>query len=594
MNRASRRRVGRPFFLLLWALAGGAAAAADAPAGAQDLSPPGPARVDALVAGGALERALQVLDAGQPPAGDPDWPEWERRRLAVLVALDRWPDLKARMAGLPPDLDPGARAALLAQVARAALAHGQAAAARVYLRTLLWSGAGGAKQRVAWRRDVIRAYLGEDRVADAAVAMRRFQEEFRPRDRAWRRLHARVLLRAGRPAEALRALKGDRTHEGRFLALLARLRSDPGKASGLLAQVRALLRATRKRPALHGAVAGLLAELAGHSGDRVARVTGLEGAVTAGDRLFRFGFDDLWDAYLALGEAMGNDAGLLIGDDAAWFKLAARHKKKSPPRYRALLAVVTQKGDDPQQRGKAHYRLLTSLYGAGLDRVAAGLYTRSRRYPAIEDLPPVARYFLSDKAFHAFDVKLAARLVRGLETPPPGQSETEWRLRRARLAVFAGDYRRGLDLAREVLEGHPAPDPELTDALLQVAFDLQGAREHGLAYELFQALAPRVKSHRSRREILFWMAESRAATGGHAEAAELYLRSAVYRNPGGADLWGQTARFNAARELAEAGLTGDAERVYRRLLSITREPRRRALIERQIKHLWLLGPPTTP
>lgn len=585
--RAPRLGLGRPF---LWVLAFlWAQAAASAPGG--------PDRVDALVAGGAWQRALQVLDAEQPGPADPDWPEWERRRLRVLVALDRWDELNGRMAALPAELPAGVRDALLAQVAEAALEHGQPVSARRYLRRLLWEGQGDAGRRAAWRQAVIRAYLAEDRVEDAAIAMQRYQAEYRPRDRVWRLLHARVLLRAGRAAEALRAVGGDRSYEGRLLGLLARLRAAPDRARDLVAPARALEQALRKhRPHtdLAAAAAGLVAEIGAATGDRALQVAGLERAVAGGDRLFRYRYDDLWDAYLALGETMGNEAGLLVGDDSAWFKLAARYKKKSPPRYRALLAVITQRGDDPDQRAKAHYRLLTSLYGAGLDAVAAGLYTDSTRYPSIADLPPVVRYLLSDKAFHAFNVKLAARLVRGLETPPPGQSPEEWALRRARLAVFAGDYRRGLRLARGVLEAHAGPDAELTDALLQVAFDLQGAREHALALELFEEILPRTQGPRTRREILFWMAESLSAAGEHGRAADYYLRSAVYQTPGGADLWGQTARFNAAKELGLAGLTDDAERVYRRLLAITKEPRRRALIERNIRHLWLLGPPTTP
>ena len=96
-----------------------------------------------------------------------------------------------------------------------------------------------------------------------------------------------------------------------------------------------------------------------------------------------------------------------------------------------------------------------------------------------------------------------------------------------------------------------------------------------------------------QREILYWIADSRAALGAHQQAAELYLRSAAYQHPTGGDMWGQTARYHAAEQLGKAGLTRDARLVYRALLKHTEDAKQRAVLERNIQQLWLIEKKTT-
>jgi hypothetical protein len=102
-----------------------------------------------------------------------------------------------------------------------------------------------------------------------------------------------------------------------------------------------------------------------------------------------------------------------------------------------------------------------------------------------------------------------------------------------------------------------------------------------------------VVNPRTQREILYWIAESKAALGEPQQAAELYLRSASYNHPTGGDMWGQTARFHAAEQLGRAGLTQDARLVFQALLRHTADAKQRAVIERQIQQLWLIETRTT-
>ena len=75
---------------------------------------------------------------------------------------------------------------------------------------------------------------------------------------------------------------------------------------------------------------------------------------------------------------------------------------------------------------------------------------------------------------------------------------------------------------------------------LQVVFDLQAVGKHAEAYVLLESLYSLVDQPQQQREILFWMADSKAALGEHEAAAELYLRSANHPPGEGKDIWGQS------------------------------------------------------
>ncbi|NOZ11757.1 MAG: hypothetical protein GXP09_12060 [Gammaproteobacteria bacterium] len=551
-------------------------------------------RIDALVKGGASNLALSVLEAEQPdPSEREAWVKWEQRRFDIYVAQNKWAEVDQRLAALPKDFPVNLLRDLLEKAADAALDRGDGAKARVYLRKLLWQYADGSISTKAWRTKVIKSYLVEDLVADASIAMERYRKEFKPRNRDWHYLHARVLLRAGKPADAAKVVSPLKTFEGRFLKLLAKLRSTPQSAATVIKQALALAKETRKRQQINIRVWAVLAEAAKLSRNNALLVQALEKTLLLNDRLFEFQADDLWAAYEDFGEEFGNQSNLLIGDDKAWFAIARKNRKRSPTRTRAIYALIGQRSQDDAARAQGHYRLLKSLYNSKIFAVAQKLYMESSRYPERSSLPVVVRYYLSDKAFRAFNIKLAAELVEGLDTPPPQQSEEEWALRRARLSIYAGNYQRGLELLDAQLQKYDKIDGETADRVLPVMFDLQAAKQHIQAYEMFARIFKKLNSKRLQREVLFWMAESQEAQAHHKVAAELYLRSAKHRHPSASDMWAQTARFNAAQSLAKAGLVVDAESVYRRLLAITGDPKRRATIERNLKHLWLLGPSNT-
>ncbi len=104
------------------------------------------------------------------------------------------------------------------------------------------------------------------------------------------------------------------------------------------------------------------------------------------------------------------------------------------------------------------------------------------------------------------------------------------------------------------------------DRFLQVVFDLQEAERHELALRILEKTFRIVKADSARRELLFWMAESREGLGEYRAAATLYLRSAGHPPGQMTDPWARTARFRAAGALEETEFTSDARRLYRDLL----------------------------
>jgi hypothetical protein len=151
----------------------------------------------------------------------------------------------------------------------------------------------------------------------------------------------------------------------------------------------------------------------------------------------------------------------------------------------------------------------------------------------------------------------------------------------------------------EVAPAKPAPesateadatvDADKVDRYLQVVFDLQSIEQHALALRLLDLLPLEKMDAKLQRELYYWKAESEAALEQHAQAAWLYLKSALTTDASMSDLWAQSARFKAAGELTSAGLYDDANLAYSELLAITVSKSRKILIQQKLQQLRLLS-----
>ena len=572
------RRLAAP-----WLLAPAVAAA--------DLPAPDIAEVRDLAAGGAPALALRLVDGAQPasPARDAAaWRRWERQRLAVLELMGAWDTLAARVAGydatLPPDFLRHARL----KAVRARLRQGDGAAARRLLRRLVWQGEAVPPDLEALRRLVVESYLVEGNAADAATALLRHRLDYGGGDAAWRRLEARVMLLADRPAEASQVLEGLTDPEARFLRLLAGL---AGGATGLDEGRRAVA-ALAAEDALTSArryqLAAALVDLARAPDQRVAALEEALGhrRLADGPLLAAVRPADLWGAYRAYAGLLANVHQLLIGHFEGWLELAGRLAERDPPGARSLLAYVATESRDPVWRREAEEALVAALRALpeGLE-VLRQLYLEGGRETVPAELPAAVRHGLVEQALAGGDMALAAALARGLEAPPDAADALQWPLRQARILVLGGRPGEGARVLDALLERHPGLTAQDLDRVNQVLFDLQAVDEPGLAHDLFARLLEQAQDAQLRRELLFWMAEARAAEGRALAAARLYLRSAMLPGPRTMDQWARAARYHAAAQLAEAGLPEDARSLYRLLLETTDDPERAAVLRRALRRL---------
>jgi hypothetical protein len=551
-------------------------------------------RIVAVAQGGAADLALRLLAKQQPsPEQTEEWMRWEKQRLSILTDTRQWSEIGKRVDQLPQDLPPSFVQWAREQAANAQLSAEDGTAARKYLRQLIWETPADAKQFAQWRQLIIRSYLLDNNITDAHSALLRYKQDYRADNDAWRHLHASVLLRAGRNKAAFDVLQDTQSLQGKILRELAGLRSGIYQAPAVKAQGLKLVQATKRKRELQQKAWALVAEAAARAGDDVYRVIALEQAITlsgdstASDGIFTVNPDDLWQAYEWLAETLGNRMRLLVGNDQAWFEQAHDFEKEEKTYARALYAFIAQRGAEPAARREAHKRLTDSLLAEHREAVVESLYIRSKRFANLQAIPDTVRYKLADMALKRRELHFAARLLQGLDQPPEGEDPDQWLLRRARIMVYAGDFKGAALLLSNILSSKRALGPTFADRYLQVVFDLQAVNKHAEAYVLLESLYSLVDQPQQQREILFWMADSKEALGDHEAAAELYLRSANHPPGEGKDIWGQSARFRAAESLSNGGLVADARGVYRKLLAETADPRRRAVIERQLQQLWL-------
>lgn len=543
-----------------------------------------------LAEAGAPELALRLLEAERPdPQTDPvSWRDWLRQKAGLLQERQDWAGLAAALDGLPVGVPAGFRRWAVGERARALLAAGHPGEARRLLAGMVWEQQAGDALPV-WRQLIIQTYLAEGRRDDALAAMQRFRQDYGDGDRAAQLLRAEVMLNSDRPADALRALSDlEEAVDVQVLELTARLRLGAHPREVIQAAERLVAadsNATRHPPAL----LGLIAEAAARAGDPARQVLALEQWLRVADGTppeIAAHAAELWDAYLAYAQRVGNRMQLLVGDDEAWFALAAEDAARYPVRTRSLLAYLALHARNPALREEAHAALSERVLGLpGGPDLLARLFLEAGRFAAGE-IPQPVRYPLIDRAIESGDLATAARLLTGLDEPPSGADRLRWQLRRAKVFILAGEFARGAEVLKTMIAAVDQLNATWRDRLIQVVFDLQTVGEHDAAYDLFGQLAAR-SDPGVRRELLYWMADSRRQQERWLEAARLYLMSAILPGPETMDPWAQTARYQAAQAMTEAGLLEDAGRLYRQLLGATDDPKRQAVLRREVEQLVL-------
>lgn len=547
-------------------------------------------RIQRLADAGATELALTLLDEGQQQIDSPvQWSEWERTRLELLAQGERWDALLGRVETLPEKLPPIFVQWAQVQQARAALASHDGPRALRIVRRLIWQHGHQADELPEWRRLLVRAYLSAGLAEDAATAVLRYEQDYEPTDVEWRRLRARVLLANDRPQEARALLGNDVGGNARALYLLAALRSAAMTPAEVARRAAAAAQDKATPRAMQAELWAVAAVAQAALGEHEQRLRALTGAVAAGGGSGLFAADgtQLWRAFREYGRVLGNQRQLLTGDDRDWLQAAEQVAGAHPLQAGALYAVLTETGSADGRR-QAHARMAALLesqdQGVALLRA---MYLQPNGVARLADLPAPVCHRLADVALADSDFALASRLMGNLSEPPKDVDQWFWQLRRARILIMGGAYDAGADALDQLLAPRTALSRERLDRLMQVLFDLQRVGAHQRALRLFERLPLPEQDLKLRREVLYWRADSHKALGEHAQAAQLYLESAWLPGVQSADQWSQTAQYQAADALVQAGMTEDARRIYQRLLDATGDPSRRAVLHSRLQQLSL-------
>jgi len=546
---------------------------------------------------GAPQLALKLIQQQQPDIQTQaeQWYPWESRRLQILESRGDWQGIIDRYSQYPADLEAGYARWSEELLVKAYLELGQGAQARLHLRHLIWAETPPTPASLQRLRDlVIRSYMVEGHIDAAQLAMLRYQQDYHDLDDSTLVLRAEVLLAAKRYDEAISVLAPVKTDEARVLSILARLRQKHHLGEKDQSKLRWLGSQVNLSQRVHYLAWCTQAELAQMQGKLPAAILALERSLVLQPEHIAVPFvvtdaRRLWQLYDQLAEQLGNQHRLLQGDDRAWLKLASKRLKKEPLQARALYAYLARQASRPTTRALAHDKLIAQLLllpqGEDLlERVYQPLFQDN----VIDNLPLKVRYFFADRALGRGDLESASRYLVRLDHAPKGADNVSWNLRRARILIMAGKVDDGVAILKAQLQGKTVLKGKNLDRFMQVVFDLQTVKAHQAAIELFDVLLQQSKSLKLQRELHFWLADSYHALGELETAATHYLKSAALS---GSDeegqLWVQSAKYQAARTLAEDGLYEDARTLYLQLLKATDDTKRKVVLRHEMQTLRL-------
>jgi len=562
-------------------------------------------RIQSLTERGALGLASRLIDDRQqsPDENINVWLRWERQRLHTWLELGDYAGVIARLSVLPEEVQHSDRQKLMLLGVEAELAMGKPAQARARVRSLIW-GAGIEDRPTVntWRRMVIQSYIAEGRYSDARTAMLKLDAESPTNNLDWILLKSRVLLLSGDNEAVIELVKSRPQPEAQLFRVLAGLRAGSVPMDLALDQVRAIRSGQGEDQAFLALSWLIESEAADRGGDAVASVNALEMRaamdVALKDILIPFDMTQLWRAWSKTASKVVERLSLDPARHEAWLEMADLLVDGDLVSSRSLYAAVVIDSDDYRVKARAHSGLVRTLL-AEEQKVPLALRLYVEREDSnnsatirsrLDELSSQTRIRLADVAINDRDMEAAALLMRGIDRAPQGLSDQQWLLRRARISIYAGEFEEGAAIIQNLVNQANSVDADLMDRLLQPVFDLQSLGEDALALPILRRSLSLVTDARHRSEIPFWMAQSASALKRHAEAAELYLRSADAVDPltDNGRLWQLSAFSRAAEEMAQSGLPGDARRLYERVLLGIDDEARRADIERRMQQLYLV------
>ena len=543
---------------------------------------------------GSPEAALGIIESLQEADEDinpRDWEHLERERINILRRWEMWPELVVRGLNLPAKLDSAFYEWMLNHTIHALLALKENARARALLSDWIWGPEANPRNLRLWRREIINSYLSEGSIRDAAVALEHYMLDYRGSLVGIElRQQALLLAMTAQYEKALGLLDQARSDKSSFLYLLCSLRGNKGDPVGIMQQA---IERSRQPQLNHSDRLGFLKvafEAASISEPQTYQDIFLtllaSPAFGEVDQLFKIDAGAQWSYWFARARKIGNAHQMLIGKDAAWLDLAARLEQgEKMHEARAIYAFIAVHGLKRKYRDAANESLVANIEALpNGGRILVNLFVKAPLVIKYQNLGEKTRFKIADKAFLLNLPEEASRLLADL--PVRKEYALLKVLQQARILLLGGMHQRGAEVLRKVLAQRRKLSDDELDRLLQVVFDLQNLNLHQEALELFEIILASGPSEKTRRETLFWMANSLSYQERNSEAAWHYLQSAhMLGNPG--DLWGKTARYYAAEALIKGEFLRDAVRLFEELLVEEGDGSRRSVILNRIQQLHL-------
>jgi len=591
--------------------------------------------IQSIAQSGAIHLALLSLDNEQPQYKNEQvrWLNWERERITLLKLSKQNDKLVKRLKLLPQDIPEDFLYWAKTQQASAFLALGKYIDARQCLTKVIWkkkklNSEFNNKWLPQWRRIIIYSYLNQGLLKDAHISMARFRQDYGQGDINDIILYARVLLMNNLADEAHTVLSDITNNpEAGMLHLLAQLRKDVRSPRKILQSSLRQMQGEWVKPELKIYLWSIVAEAAKRSDDKLSEIKAMEFIFSDENKkllpkgLFKLKIDNLWNAYIDNAINIGNKAQYLMGDDPVWLNAAQAEEATQPINARSLYAFLILRGQNNEIKEQAIKFFLKSIIAVeNGNKLVNQLFLNSKYFKSKKLIPVTVRHFMVDDAIHKTDIKLASDLMSSIKISPKGADKFMWALRRARVLVMGGKAKQSANALIQLLAEYPQMPLEDVDKLIQVVFDLQTVKAHQQAYNVFEKIITHIDDLKRQRETYYWMGDSKKAQKQYAEAASLYLKSAMLpdkkrvnsdlesslsSNVGSGfdagldssfdasfdasfDPWGQTARYQAASSLAKAGLFQDARALYTHLLKVTKDESRIKLLKHELQQLWLL------
>ncbi len=552
--------------------------------------------VEEILRLGAPQLAHDILRSQFPPRDDAGkWIEWEKKFYEIAQRVRGWQSILDRAGGVATDLPLELFKIAQTSAIRSEIELGRGNVARLRARHMIWNVPYDIEFALKWRELVIQSYLADELYDDVRVAMAGFSKDYRPNDPQWEHRYARILILTGNREEAVARIAGLQTVEARMLNLYAQFIGKSAAPAQIVEQLLEMLPEMEQNSPIVAELWAVVRVIAASDQDTETRViaaeNGLPGhggqsAPVAPVVPLTSAFD-LLEAYDEHAIEIGNSYGLVIGDDENWHQRAQEFDILAPPTARAIYAFLSVNAAQAQWRSTAAKSLAAALIQAELPDILE-LLVVEEKFIRLQDVAPPDRNALIDWVIRKRDYATASLIMSTMADPPQDIDAHSWQLRRARVALLAGDTHLGISILRQLTARlQPPLDGELIDRVVQVIFDLQDLGQHETAVELTDSLYEKSADKLQKRELLHWSAESYSALEQHLKAARLFLRSATLGEDWNDD-WGRSVQYRAALELTQAGYVIDARRILSTLKQLTFDPRTRAVIDDRLRELRAL------